>query len=414
MSEYSAVKTPNKSDFSVSEVCSSVKKALFQNGDKGERSYVGSSMGSYAGGEFMMQAKIEHLEKERIELTMQLHKRDEKDRDRKLKLEQIEFRLKSSEEERTKAVLECSENREQVVRLKFEADELRAEIVRLNQEIQNTNRVEAMDMWKKMTSASRALKKTEEDLALSNQQKLDLSKENERLSAELTEANEQRSKLTAEINAAREQIATLLEENQEIPELQAEKKMLIFGMETERAQHQEVIANLQHENEELHQQIATLTSDLSFAQEQSKNAVTIVSSDDSMEDVLQLKKQLFESETKRRKLHNQLQDLKGNIRVFLRCRPFLQSDGEDAYQTKQTNLLLHDDKSNVTVLNPMTVGAPGGGKASHQFTFDHIFASDANQQEVYKEVSDLVQSVLDGYRVCVFSYGQTGSGKVIH
>lgn len=28
-----------------------------------------------------------------------------------------------------------------------------------------------------------------------------------------------------------------------------------------------------------------------------------------------------------------------------------------------------------------------------------------------QSVSDLVQSALDGYQVCIFSYGQTGAGK---
>jgi len=30
---------------------------------------------------------------------------------------------------------------------------------------------------------------------------------------------------------------------------------------------------------------------------------------------------------------------------------------------------------------------------------------------VFEEVSDLVQSALDGFKVCLFSYGQTGAGK---
>jgi len=33
------------------------------------------------------------------------------------------------------------------------------------------------------------------------------------------------------------------------------------------------------------------------------------------------------------------------------------------------------------------------------------------QELVFEEVSEFVQSALDGFNVCLFSYGQTGSGK---
>lgn len=52
-----------------------------------------------------------------------------------------------------------------------------------------------------------------------------------------------------------------------------------------------------------------------------------------------------------------------------------------------------------------------GRKEPSLYHFDHVFDQSTSQERVYGEVSDLIQSALDGYRVCIFSYGQTGSGK---
>ena len=48
---------------------------------------------------------------------------------------------------------------------------------------------------------------------------------------------------------------------------------------------------------------------------------------------------------------------------------------------------------------------------SHSFGYDKVFNQDATQENVFAEMDGLVQSALDGYKVCVFAYGQTGSGK---
>jgi len=47
----------------------------------------------------------------------------------------------------------------------------------------------------------------------------------------------------------------------------------------------------------------------------------------------------------------------------------------------------------------------------YNFVFDGVLDAHAAQSDVFDEVSSMVESVLDGYRVCIMAYGQTGSGK---
>ncbi|KNA15247.1 hypothetical protein SOVF_099940 isoform B [Spinacia oleracea] len=112
---------------------------------------------------------------------------------------------------------------------------------------------------------------------------------------------------------------------------------------------------------------------------------------------------LVEGEKLRKKLHNTILELKGNIRVFCRVRPSLPDE--------------------VSSTDAKVVGFPTATEAmgrgidllqngqKHSFMYDKVFVPDASQEDVFVEISQLVQSALDGYKVCIFAYGQTGSGK---
>ncbi|KAJ6842405.1 kinesin-like protein KIN-14N [Iris pallida] len=114
--------------------------------------------------------------------------------------------------------------------------------------------------------------------------------------------------------------------------------------------------------------------------------------------------ELLEAENIRKELHNTIMELKGNIRVFCRVRPSL--SGSDC-----------NSRECVVVSFPTSMELRGRGielmhnSKSIAFTYDKVFNPESSQEDIFIEISQLVQSALDGYKVCIFAYGQTGSGK---
>ncbi|RDD38313.1 Carboxy-terminal kinesin 2 [Trichoplax sp. H2] len=122
--------------------------------------------------------------------------------------------------------------------------------------------------------------------------------------------------------------------------------------------------------------------------------------------------ELRSGEAERRKLHNCVQELKGNIRVFCRVRPLTNSEGAKMYPSHI--IFAEGSDANIKLLqssHPSDTPSTKGNSNKYEFKFDKVFHPDSSQENVFNEVSQLVQSALDGYNVCIFAYGQTGSGK---
>eukprot|EP01083_Nonionella_stella_P005480 15838_1 len=115
----------------------------------------------------------------------------------------------------------------------------------------------------------------------------------------------------------------------------------------------------------------------------------------------------------RKRLHNQIQELKGNIRVFCRVRPMLDDAKQDGMVYEFDNDDIEEQSITLSTAARTQSGYSGqwsDGK-NYKFDFDRVFRPFSTQQSVFNEISQLVQSALDGYKVCIFAYGQTGSGK---
>ncbi|XP_042390531.1 kinesin-like protein KIN-14F [Zingiber officinale] len=101
-----------------------------------------------------------------------------------------------------------------------------------------------------------------------------------------------------------------------------------------------------------------------------------------------------------RKLYNQVQDLKGSIRVYCRVRPFLAGQ-------LSNNCIGSFDEGSISIITPSKNGKEG----RRSFNFNKVFGPSATQEQVFSDTQPLIRSILDGYNVCIFAYGQTGSGK---
>lgn len=115
----------------------------------------------------------------------------------------------------------------------------------------------------------------------------------------------------------------------------------------------------------------------------------------------EMKLKITEGEKERKELYNKVLELKGNIRVFCRCRPLNAQEVATGAGVVVDFLLARDGE--ITIKS--------NGLPKRTFKFDAVFCPQADQADVFEDTAPFATSVLDGYNVCIFAYGQTGTGK---
>jgi len=96
--------------------------------------------------------------------------------------------------------------------------------------------------------------------------------------------------------------------------------------------------------------------------------------------------------------YNQVEEMKGKIRVFVRLRSGAASSSVDADVAR--------------VVSRSLVRCPGRKAGTLvDFDFDCCFGASTKQEQVFTEARRMVQSCLDGFNVCLFAYGPSGTGK---
>eukprot|EP01006_Ploeotia_vitrea_P022318 TRINITY_DN54721_c0_g1_i1.p1 TRINITY_DN54721_c0_g1~~TRINITY_DN54721_c0_g1_i1.p1 ORF type:complete len:717 (+),score=108.79 TRINITY_DN54721_c0_g1_i1:174-2153(+) len=240
------------------------------------------------------------------------------------------------------------------------------------------------------------------------------SEDFEKISAELAaKAEELRSQLDAAEQAEAEK-AKLLEEKKHERKVREKKlKKELEKYKTKADEEKEKIKSQLSEYEERLQSATQETEELiskKSAEAEHIRTLTqeVATAETRIEEVILEKQTQYDEllmkykreERNRRKLYNELQELKGNIRVLCRLKPVLEAS------EKGQDLVVDVIDFDLAV----AVNDPAQNK-NHKFEFDRCFGPTSKQVDVYGEVKPLAMSVLDGYNVCIFAYGQTGSGK---
>ncbi|KAI1209591.1 P-loop containing nucleoside triphosphate hydrolase protein [Annulohypoxylon truncatum] len=123
----------------------------------------------------------------------------------------------------------------------------------------------------------------------------------------------------------------------------------------------------------------------------------------------EMKKKLSREENRRRSLFERLQELQGAIRVICRIRPENSQNWLD-YEIK--NGEFSGDPAELRIIEEKkTAWGEARPRKSDTYEFERIFGPQETNHDVFDEISNFVQSVIDGKKACVFCYGQSGTGK---
>lgn len=402
--------------------------------DNEQESFKLETVGAVEGAGFLsqmerMKRRLEELEKEKMDLSMSKAPLEARFRQKEDAWLKEKARLMQEIEASKGSLREADEKYRD---LQAQHDQTYEECIHLRQELRkvSSSRHTAPDnsMWSRqlqndrdLTELREKLRAADEEISSTRLAKVSLEKElhGTRIELQCIERNYEELKAeydeiaahTSENNEAEIKLQVLTEEhmatsaalNAVYADLDATKARAEAEMKETKVAHNEEIERLQFELSVMKTRASKVQVDPDTSHvidDVEDEAVLRAGIEKRDKRIAELEAHLLQLEQLRRQMHNQIQELRGNIRVYVRTRPFLPGDKQDG----DSPVDVSPDGESLSIVDRRS-GSPLG------FRFDKVFAPSAGQELIFDEVSDFVQSALDGYHVCLFSYGQTGSGK---
>ncbi|CAM9160314.1 unnamed protein product [Chrysoparadoxa australica] len=402
-----------------------------------------------------LQDKVATLKEEKVSLSMALAplqgKLESREKEWKVEREELETKLRVSEGAAKGAKERSGELEKELQAVAEERSSLHNEVRRLKRTAEEKETKTSNDFWQRTVAATREMNRLDEELSGAKDAAEVFKKQHEQMSCEIGPLREEVCSLKARLVESERMASRALtaeaaarDKSMETEVLQQEfgaTSAALIAAQTELAEKKEELSQVREaEALKWHGKIQSLeedrirlqralysqgsASDAAEARPEGQEAAlssnesgTDAGRDESVHAAGEMRQQeimgliqalseskqrvhtlegkLSEAEKQRRAMHNKIQEMRGNVRVFVRTRPFLPNDNEQGTET-----VVHTSQETGTL-----------AVQSHSFAFDHVFPPSTMQSDVFKEVGNFVQSALDGFKVCLFSYGQTGSGK---
>jgi len=217
----------------------------------------------------------------------------------------------------------------------------------------------------------------------------------ERVRKELERVRAERAKAATDAVTAMETLKTTKEK--EIADLAADLESSKATFDTEIKDAKEATAKA-----------GQMTKDCSSEAVKAEDEIQALQSDvvaarSVMQVNMQLHKDLHREQQARRRLHNELEEMKGKVRIMVRIRPLAKAEFDRGDQ----EAVSQDGKLSVLVRLQDT---------KKMYDFDTVHggsgAKDGNNQtDIFAVHKNLITSVADGFNIGIVTYGHTGAGK---
>ncbi|KOS17941.1 Kinesin-like protein klpA [Escovopsis weberi] len=319
---------------------------------------------------------------------------------------------------------ELDQSRDDVRQLRHDMEKMEWDHSRETEELKRQHRVNIDDLNRQhrtaMDDLTRDLDRLKTEEASEHRQRIDFV--TRRYQQELDDERQKRELETQQFESRLENERMTMEialhkKDMEIREVSAEAQALRTDLHRQKGLHGTLQANysdLSASNTSLEAKISSLRSQVEFLESDTKaQSDAFTDMEARLQEAVRIaeesRQKLIKEETERRVLFNKYQELKGNIRVMCRVRPAI-----DSGEGQVAGMTYPDEKTSaeIVVAGPEEKSSLGAvQRKNYPFEFDRVFMPNVQNEEIFDEISQLVQSALDGYNVCIFCYGQTGSGK---